>query len=105
MNIKISEWIKNKSGNKYKKDKNIIDFLAIKNQIEELLNNNHSIKIIYEYLFDTKKISCSYITFYRLVKQHITEKNTSLLENKFSNNYKQDEISKNDKEMLIEEIV
>lgn len=54
--------------------KNRATFLALRNEIKESLTDGWSVKIIWETLYEEKKISFSYQAFRKYVKQLVTDR-------------------------------
>jgi hypothetical protein len=63
-----------KKRNLSKKDRNISEFLVLKDQISETLDKGYSMKIVWEALHEEEKIiSFGYDQFRRYVARHINE--------------------------------
>lgn len=75
---RIAERIKNKRPTK--KAKNRADFLVHKNDIELAIADGWAVKIIWETLFDEKKISFSYPAFNNYVNKLINKKKLKNIE-------------------------
>ena len=70
---RIREHVSTKKPNK--RAKNLAAFLANKEEIEAAINDNGSVKIIWETLHDEGRISISYQAFNNYVNRHIRAKN------------------------------
>lgn len=76
----FSEWHAKKYGSKPHRGYATAEFLAIQPEIEALRQAGHSIKVIYDYMKDMKRINMSYSTFLNQIKNISTTK-----KNLFSN--------------------
>jgi len=60
----------NKSKNT-KINKGVIQFLTVRDQVNDAMNDGFSMKTIWKHLHEIKKISCSYSMFVRYVHRYI----------------------------------
>lgn len=66
----LAKWVKQRE--RPRKDKQLVSFLAVIEDIKEALDRGYTKKTIWEHLNDTGKLSYRYETFLKHVKQHIT---------------------------------
>lgn len=69
----LGEWIKKRK--EKTRDKNLVAFLAVKADIQEALNEGYSVKIIWEHMFENKRIEYGYETFLNYTNRMINKKN------------------------------
>lgn len=65
----LGEWIKQKDSSK--RNKNLVAFLAIKNDVKEAIDAGFAVKIIWANLVDSKRITFSYETFLNYVNRYL----------------------------------
>ncbi len=68
----LGEWIKSEKNKR--RDKNLVAFLAIKEDVEEALLKGFSAKAIWEHKVYLKEISFGYEPFLKFIKQQIINK-------------------------------
>jgi hypothetical protein len=66
----LADWLK-KKGSSNRKDKSIIAFLAIRDDIRAAMNEGYSLQTIWEHLHETGKIPFQYETFCKHVRRYI----------------------------------
>lgn len=69
----LEQWVQERE-KKYKKkrqDKFAVEFLAVKKNIIEAIDAGYSLKTIWEYLKESRKVTSTYETFRRHVKRFI----------------------------------
>ncbi|WP_365304691.1 TraK family protein [uncultured Thiodictyon sp.] len=71
--IELSEWLKTREHNKRSKNRNLVAFLAIREDIREALDKGYSRRSIWEHLSATGKVSYRYEAFLKHVRRHITD--------------------------------
>lgn len=65
----LGEWIKQHDSSK--RNKNLVAFLAIKNDVKDALDAGYAVKIIWANLVDSKRITVSYETFLNYVNRYL----------------------------------
>lgn len=65
---KLQKWVEKK---KKRTNKQLVAFLAIKEDVQNAIDAGYSIKTIWEHQTDIGKVSCRYETFVKYVKTHI----------------------------------
>jgi len=68
----LAEWVKNRAASRPRKDKNVVAFLAVRNDVQVAIEAGYSIKTIWEHMCEVGKISQRYETFRKHVRRYIT---------------------------------
>jgi len=70
---KLAEYAKaqNAARPRPRKDKNVVEFLAVRSDIQKAIEDGYSVKIIWELLQREEKITYQYETFAKHVRRHI----------------------------------
>lgn len=67
----LAAWVKQQD--RKSRDKNLVAFHAVKDDVIEAVKAGYAIKTIWANMRETKRVSCGYEVFLKLVKRHITE--------------------------------
>lgn len=74
-NERLDEWVKNRETSRARKDKNLVAFLALKDDIKAALDNGFSMKTIWEFMYENEQFKLRYETFLKYVNKHIKNQN------------------------------
>lgn len=69
--VRLDEWVRKKEVTRVRKDKNLVTFLALKEDIKEALNNGFSMKTVWEFMYENEHFKLRYETFVKYVNKHI----------------------------------
>lgn len=67
----LAEWVRQRESTTRKQDKNLVAFLAIKDDVRLAIEAGYSLRTIWEHLHECGKIAYRYETFLRHVHRHI----------------------------------
>jgi hypothetical protein len=70
----LSAWVSKRKAARSRQDKNLVAFLAVKNDVADALTAGYSMKTIWEHLHELGRIDVRYETFTQYVKRHIKSK-------------------------------
>lgn len=72
----LAEWVKKRDKTRTRQDKNVVAFLAVRDDVKEAIAAGYAIKTIWEHMHEQGKIAYRYETFLKHVKRHIREAKT-----------------------------
>jgi len=67
----LATWVKTNAATRPRQDKNVVAFLAVRNDIMEAIEAGYAIKTIWEHLHEIEKIPYRYETFLKHIRRHI----------------------------------
>lgn len=67
----LAEWVKKRGATRPRQDKNVVAFLAIKEDVQAAITAGYSLLTIWEHLHEKGRIPYRYETFLKHVRRHI----------------------------------
>jgi hypothetical protein len=67
----LGHWVSERAAPRRRQDRNLVAFLAVKDDVQTALEAGYSMKTIWAHLFETGRIASRYETFTLHVKRHL----------------------------------
>ncbi|WP_036254298.1 TraK family protein [Methylobacter sp. BBA5.1] len=68
----LADWVKKREDSRPRQDKNMVAFLAVRNDVKAAVEAGYAFKTIWEHMHETGKIPYRYETFLKHVRRYIT---------------------------------